>query len=78
MKITLQDELPVVSGLLAGYLADRAGSRPIFLVSHLLMTPALLVMLWLPGSWIYAGVSGNLENPYYNLPNDTKNRRFSL
>ena len=45
-----------VSGLLAGYLADRAGSRPIFLVAHLLMSPALLVMLSLPGSWIYGGV----------------------
>jgi FSR family fosmidomycin resistance protein-like MFS transporter len=32
------------------------GARPIFLVSHLLMTPALLVMLSLSGSWIYGGV----------------------
>lgn len=44
------------SGLLAGYLADRTGARPVFLASHLLMTPALLVMLSMSGSWIYGGV----------------------
>jgi FSR family fosmidomycin resistance protein-like MFS transporter len=54
--ITLFTLAGTLSGLMAGYLADRKGSRPIFLVSHLLMTPALLVMLWLPGAWIYAGV----------------------
>jgi FSR family fosmidomycin resistance protein-like MFS transporter len=41
---------------LAGYLTDRTGSRPVFLVAHLLMTPALLMMLSLPGSWIFGGV----------------------
>jgi FSR family fosmidomycin resistance protein-like MFS transporter len=56
--ITLFTLAGTLSGLMAGYLADRKGSRPIFLVSHLLMTPALLVMLWLPGAWIYAGVFG--------------------
>lgn len=56
VMITLFTLAGTVSGLTAGYLADRAGSRPIFLVSHLLMTPALLLMLWLPGDWIYAGV----------------------
>ena len=56
VMITVFTLAGTVSGLMAGYLADRAGSRPIFLASHLLMTPALLVMLWLPGSWIYAGV----------------------
>ncbi|BBO68447.1 MFS transporter [Desulfosarcina alkanivorans] len=56
VMITLFTLSGTVSGLMAGYLADRAGSRPIFLVAHLLMTPALLVMLWLPGPWIYAGV----------------------
>jgi FSR family fosmidomycin resistance protein-like MFS transporter len=55
--ITLFTLAGTLSGLMAGYLADRKGSRPIFLVSHLLMTPALLVMLWLPGAWIYAGVA---------------------
>ena len=45
-----------VSGLIAGYLADRVGARAVFLVAHLLMTPALMLMLWLPGDWIYAGV----------------------
>jgi MFS transporter, FSR family, fosmidomycin resistance protein len=56
VMITLFTLAGTVSGLMAGYLADRAGSRPIFLVAHLLMTPALLIMLWLPGAWIYAGV----------------------
>ena len=56
VMITLFTLAGTVSGLLSGYLADRAGARPIFLTTHLLMTPALLVMLSLPGSWIYAGV----------------------
>jgi MFS transporter, FSR family, fosmidomycin resistance protein len=54
--ITLFTLAGTASGLLAGYLADRVGSRPIFLTAHLLMTPALLVMLSLPGGWIYGGV----------------------
>lgn len=45
-----------LSGLLAGLAADRTGARPIFLAAHLLMTPALLLMLSLSGVWIYGGV----------------------
>jgi FSR family fosmidomycin resistance protein-like MFS transporter len=56
VMITLFTLAGTASGLLSGYLADRVGSRPIFLTAHLLMTPALLVMLALPGNWIYAGV----------------------
>lgn len=56
LMITLFTLAGTASGLLGGYLADRTGARPIFLVSHLLMTPALLVMLSLTGSWIYGGV----------------------
>lgn len=56
MMITLFTLSGTVSGLLSGYLADRAGARPIFLTTHLLMTPALLILLSLPGAWIYAGV----------------------
>lgn len=57
LMITLFTLAGTASGLMAGYLADRAGgARPIFLVSHLLMTPALLLMLSLSGSWIYGGV----------------------
>jgi len=56
VMITLFTLSGTVSGLLSGYLADRAGARPIFLTTHLLMTPALLIMLSLPGVWIYAGV----------------------
>jgi MFS transporter, FSR family, fosmidomycin resistance protein len=54
--ITLFTLAGTASGLIAGYMADRVGSRPIFLTAHLLMTPALLVMLSLPGGWIYGGV----------------------
>ena len=57
VMITVFTLAGTVSGLTAGYLADRTGSRPVFLVAHLLMTPALLIMLWLPGAWIYAGVA---------------------
>ncbi len=56
LMITVFTLAGTVSGLLAGYFTDRTGSRPIFLASHLLMTPALLMMLSLSGSWIYAGV----------------------
>ncbi len=54
--ITLFTLAGTVSGLISGYLADRFGARPVFLIAHLLMTPALMLMLWLPGGWIYAGV----------------------
>ena len=57
VMITLFTLAGTVSGLLSGYTADRAGARPVFLTTHLLMTPALLVMLSLPGTWIYAGVA---------------------
>ena len=56
LMITVFTLAGTASGLMAGYLADRAGARPVFLVSHLLMTPALLTMLSLSGSWIYGGV----------------------
>ncbi|WP_459903614.1 MFS transporter [Desulfosarcina cetonica] len=55
--ITLFTLAGTISGLLSGYLADRVGSRPIFLLAHLLMTPVLLGMLALPGSWVYAGIA---------------------
>ncbi|BBO75174.1 MFS transporter [Desulfosarcina widdelii] len=57
VMITLFTLAGTVSGLLSGYTADRAGARPVFLTAHLLMTPALLIMLSLPGAWIYAGVA---------------------
>ncbi len=43
------------SGLLSGFLADRIGAKPIFFTAHLLMTPALLLLLHLSGNIIYAG-----------------------
>jgi len=42
-----------LSGLVAGVVADRARYRPVFVASHLLTAPALLLSLWLRGDWIY-------------------------
>ncbi len=56
IMITVFTLAGTLSGLAAGYLADRKGGRPIFLVAHLMMTPALLTMLSLTGNWIYGGV----------------------
>jgi FSR family fosmidomycin resistance protein-like MFS transporter len=41
------------SGLVAGSLADRLRYRPIFILSHLLTAPALLLSLYLREAWIY-------------------------
>ncbi len=46
-----------VSGLLGGYLSDRIGFKPIFLATHAMMTPALLLLLHMPGSWVFAGAA---------------------
>jgi FSR family fosmidomycin resistance protein-like MFS transporter len=43
------------SGLAAGYLSDRIGYKPVFYVTHILMTPALLLFLHLSGNWVYFG-----------------------
>ncbi len=43
------------SGLLAGYLADKIDAKKIFFVSHALMTPALLLYLYLPKPFVYLG-----------------------
>lgn len=45
-----------LSGLCAGYFSDRYGFKPIFILSHLMMTPALLLLMNLKGAWIYTGV----------------------
>lgn len=44
-----------VSGITAGHISDRIGFKPVFFVSHSLMAPALLVLLYLPGQWVYLG-----------------------
>jgi len=44
-----------LSGLLAGYLADRTGFKKIFFISHLLMAPALMLYLYLPGPYVFVG-----------------------
>jgi len=42
-----------VSGMVAGSLADRTRYRPIFILSHLLTAPALLLSVHLRDGWIY-------------------------
>jgi MFS transporter, FSR family, fosmidomycin resistance protein len=41
------------SGLVAGSAADRTRYKPIFIFSHFLTAPALLLSLYLRGDWIY-------------------------
>ena len=45
-----------LSGLLAGHLSDKVGFKPVFVSAHLLTTPSMFLMLYLPGNWIYPGV----------------------
>jgi FSR family fosmidomycin resistance protein-like MFS transporter len=45
-----------VSGLLAGHLSDRVGFKPLFVWAHVLTTPSMLLLLYLPGNWIYPSV----------------------
>ena len=44
-----------ISGLLSGHISDRIGFKPVFLFSYLFMTPALLLLLQLHGTWVYFG-----------------------
>ena len=44
-----------LSGLTAGYCADRFGFKPVFLLSYLLMPPTLLMFLYMPGLGAYTG-----------------------
>jgi FSR family fosmidomycin resistance protein-like MFS transporter len=46
-----------ISGLTAGHLADRIGFKKIFLITHGLMAPVLLLLLHLDGIWVYLGVA---------------------
>ena len=51
------------SGLLAGHLSDKIGYKPIFYFSHGLTTPSLILLLYIPGVWVYftAFVAGFLS-----------------
>ncbi len=44
-----------VSGLVAGHISDRIGFKKIFLFTHTLMAPLLLLLLNLKGIWFYPG-----------------------
>jgi len=44
-----------LSGLTAGLVADRTGFKKIFYLTHTLMTPALLLYLYLPGNFAFVG-----------------------
>ena len=45
-----------ISGLLAGFLSDRIGYKPIFYCARGLTTPCLYLVLYLPGNWVYFSV----------------------
>jgi MFS transporter, FSR family, fosmidomycin resistance protein len=45
------------SGLLSGILSDRIGFKPVFIFTHAIMTPILLLFLSLEGNWVYAGTT---------------------
>jgi FSR family fosmidomycin resistance protein-like MFS transporter len=42
-----------LSGIAAGHAADKLGYKPVFLVGYIAATPALLLLLYLPGEWVY-------------------------
>jgi len=42
-----------LSGIAAGHAADRLGYKPVFLVGYIAATPALYLLLYLPGEWVY-------------------------
>lgn len=44
-----------LSGLLSGWLSDKMEFKKLFFFFHLLMTPALLLFLYLPGPYVYLG-----------------------
>jgi FSR family fosmidomycin resistance protein-like MFS transporter len=45
-----------ISGILAGHFSDVIGYKPIFYVTHGLATPSLMLILYLSGVWLYAGI----------------------
>ncbi len=45
-----------MSGLIAGYLSDKIGYKPIFYAAFGLTTPSLYLLLYLSGKWIYFSV----------------------
>ncbi len=44
-----------MSGLLAGYFADKTGFKILFVIAHIMMIPALLLYLHMPGNWVILG-----------------------
>jgi FSR family fosmidomycin resistance protein-like MFS transporter len=44
-----------ISGLIAGHVSDRIGFKPVFIFTHTLMAPMLILFLSLQGHWVYLG-----------------------
>jgi len=44
-----------LSGLLAGWMSDKTDFKKLFFIFHILMTPAILLFLYLPGPFVYLG-----------------------
>lgn len=53
LMISLFTTSGAISGLIAGRLSDRIGYRPIFFVAFILATPALWLLLFMPGKWVF-------------------------
>ena len=43
------------SGLVAGHISDKIGFKPVFIFTHVLTAPLLLLLLQLQGRWVYLG-----------------------
>jgi FSR family fosmidomycin resistance protein-like MFS transporter len=46
-----------ISGLIAGHISDRIGFKPVFIFTHALMTPVLIMFLSLSGNLVYMGAA---------------------
>lgn len=44
-----------ISGLTAGLISDKIGIKPVFVFTHIIMTPILLLFLKFEGNWTYLG-----------------------
>ncbi len=44
-----------VTGLISGHVSDKIGFKPVFIFTHALIAPVLLLFLELEGNWIYLG-----------------------
>jgi len=56
MMVSVFTAAGAAAGLLAGYVADRIGFKPVFFLAHLLAAPSMALLLYAAGMWVYLGV----------------------